>query len=77
MDSLGIGPLQGMPPAIQHMLADKLKRFDFAFTVSDCMQPDMPITFASSRFYDLTGYTPSEVGAQWGSAHVTTPLQKS
>jgi hypothetical protein len=64
MDSPDIPCLAGMPPEIQPILADKLKRLDFAFTLADCMQPDMPITFASSRFYELTGYTPSEVSSR-------------
>ncbi|KAF8055729.1 PHOT2 [Scenedesmus sp. PABB004] len=48
-------------PAVNEPLRALLGSFDFAFTVSDCGAPDMPIVFASASFYSLTGYAPGEV----------------
>lgn len=50
-----------LPPAVNARLQSLLHSFDFAFVVSDCSQADMPIVFASNKFYDMTGYTPDEV----------------
>jgi PAS domain-containing protein len=50
-----------LPPAVNARLQSLLHSFDFAFVVSDCSQADMPIVFASSKFYDMTGYSPDEV----------------
>lgn len=50
-----------LPPAVNARLQSLLHSFDFAFVVSDCSQPDMPIVFASSKFYEMTGYSPDEV----------------
>jgi hypothetical protein len=37
---------------------------DFAFVISDARAPDMPIIYASDRFFAVTGYGPSEVCAR-------------
>nr|AML77437.1 putative LOV domain-containing protein [Heterochlamydomonas inaequalis] len=50
-----------LPPAVDEFLQQHLKAFDFAFTVSDPTKPDNPIVYASSRFYEVTGYGPEEV----------------
>lgn len=50
----------GLPPLNTH-LQQLLASYDFAFVVSDCSERDMPIVFASSKFYDVTGYSPQEV----------------
>nr|AML79331.1 putative LOV domain-containing protein [Chlamydomonas sp. BC-2016] len=48
-------------PAVDSALEDALHAFDVAFTISDPTQADHPIVFASSKFYELTGYTTNEV----------------
>lgn len=50
-----------LPPAINERLQGMLQEYSFAFVVSDCSKPDMPIVFASSQFYDMTGYQADEV----------------
>jgi hypothetical protein len=55
-----------LPPAVNSRLQSLLHSFDFAFVVSDCSQPDMPIVFASSKFYEMTGYSADEVRATRG-----------
>jgi hypothetical protein len=50
-----------LPPAVNARLQSLLHSFDFAFVVSDCSQADMPIVFASSKFFEMTGYSPEEV----------------
>ena len=50
-----------LPPEINNFLRNQLKGLDFAFTISDPTKADCPISFASQRFYELTGYTPDEV----------------
>lgn len=50
-----------VPPAVSTYIDSKLRNFNFAFVVSDCSKPDMPICYASSQFYELTGYTAAEV----------------
>jgi phototropin len=42
-------------------LAQRLEQLQFAFVISDCREPDCPITYASKAFHDMTGYTPAEV----------------
>eukprot|EP00877_Chromochloris_zofingiensis_P005967 jgi/Chrzof1/1623/Cz10g14280.t1 len=50
-----------VPPAVSTYIDSKLRNFNFAFVVSDCSKPDMPICYASSQFYELTGYTAAEI----------------
>lgn len=50
-----------VPPEVSTVLHDKLDGMDFAFVVSDCMQTDMPIVYASPRFLEMTGYDEQEV----------------
>lgn len=51
----------GLPPGVDERLQALLQTFSFAFVVSDCSKADMPIVFASSHFYEMTGYTADEV----------------
>lgn len=53
-----------LPPAVNDFLQKNLKRFDFAFTVSNPQEPDNPICYASAQFYKMTGYTPEETIAR-------------
>lgn len=50
-----------LPPGISDRLQGMLQDFSFAFVVSDCSKPDMPIVFASSQLYLMTGYQADEV----------------
>ena len=52
-----------LPPKVKGVLQQQIQSLDFAFVISDCSKEDMPITFASSKFYELTGYGPQEVRA--------------
>ncbi|KAK9813291.1 hypothetical protein WJX72_011934 [[Myrmecia] bisecta] len=42
-------------------LEKQLSSYNFAFTIADCGQRDMPIVYCSPQFEDLTGYKPDEV----------------
>ncbi|KAL3158315.1 hypothetical protein ABBQ38_010559 [Trebouxia sp. C0009 RCD-2024] len=48
-------------PELDEQLATILNALQFCFVLADCREPDNPITYASSGFYDLTGYSPDEV----------------
>lgn len=48
-------------PEVDEQLATILNALQFCFVLADCRQPDNPITYASSGFYNLTGYSPHEV----------------
>eukprot|EP00775_Hariotina_reticulata_P006688 gene6688-6911_t len=50
-----------LPPGIDKLLEHQLQQLDFAFVISDATAADTPICFASSKFYEMTGYNPSEV----------------
>lgn len=52
---------QALPAAIDRQLQEMLQNFSFAFVVSDCSKPDMPIVYASNEFYVMTGYSANEV----------------
>lgn len=49
-------------PGLDAKLLRQMQGLDFAFVVSDAQQADMPIMFASDRFYEVTGYSVDEVG---------------
>lgn len=48
-------------PKVDGQLAGKLEALQCCFVLADCREPDLPITFASSGFYELTGYSPDQV----------------
>ena len=48
-------------PKVDEQLAGKLEALQCCFVLADCREPDHPITFASSGFYELTGYSPDQV----------------
>nr|AML78151.1 putative LOV domain-containing protein [Philonotis fontana] len=48
-------------PKVSRDLKDALSTFQQTFVVSDATQPDFPILYASAGFFNMTGYTPSEV----------------
>jgi phototropin len=48
-------------PAVDAFLKTRLVDFNFAFVLSDPTKKDNPISYASSKFYELTGYSPEEV----------------
>jgi PAS domain-containing protein len=50
-----------LPAGINKLLEQQLQQLDFAFVISDATAADMPICFASSKFYEMTGYQPTEV----------------
>ncbi len=47
--------------ACDEFLKSRLVDFKFAFVLSDPQLPDNPICFASSQFYELTGYGPEDI----------------
>nr|AML78441.1 putative LOV domain-containing protein [Frisvollia varia] len=50
-----------MPVRVSADLLDALSSFKQTFVVSDATQPDYPIMYASSGFYNMTGYSAREV----------------
>ena len=48
-------------PKLDEQLATQLEALQCCFVLADCQEPDHPITYASSGFYDLTGYSPNQV----------------
>lgn len=48
-------------PKVSRDLKDALSTFQQTFVVSDATQPDFPILYASAGFFNMTGYSPSEV----------------
>ncbi|GAB4822542.1 hypothetical protein N2152v2_009588 [Parachlorella kessleri] len=46
---------------IRQAFSSLLEGFHFAFVVSNPREPDNPIVYASSSFFELTGYSPAEV----------------
>lgn len=55
----------GMPRVSQE-LKDALATLQQTFVVSDATKPDCPIMYASSGFFDMTGYSSKEViGRNW------------
>ena len=54
------------PVAIIDELQGALSTFQQTFVVSDALQPDLPIMYASAGFFSMTGYSPREViGCNW------------
>lgn len=54
------------PAAIIDELQGALSTFQQTFVVSDALQPDLPILYASAGFFSMTGYSPREViGCNW------------
>mmetsp|Transcript_7236 Transcript_7236/g.15790 ORF Transcript_7236/g.15790 Transcript_7236/m.15790 type:complete len:424 (-) Transcript_7236:117-1388(-) len=49
------------PPEVDKWLQEHLSGFNFAFTVTDPLQPDNPIVYASTHFCEMTGYPMEEV----------------
>jgi hypothetical protein len=57
---------QVAPVAIIDELQGALSTFQQTFVVSDALQPDLPIMYASAGFFSMTGYSPREViGCNW------------
>lgn len=53
-------------PRVSQELKDALATLQQTFVVSDATKPDCPIVYASSGFFDMTGYSSKEViGRNW------------
>lgn len=65
---------QALPAAIDRQLQEMLQNFSFAFVVSDCSKPDMPIVYASNEFYVMTGYSANEVRLDHGLTDTLTAM---
>nr|AML76430.1 putative LOV domain-containing protein [Chaetopeltis orbicularis] len=50
-----------IPPEVDQFLKNKLNTFEFAFTITDPYKPDNPISFASAKFCEMTGYDSIEI----------------
>ncbi|KAK4487645.1 hypothetical protein RD792_005699 [Penstemon davidsonii] len=48
-------------PRVSQEIKDALATLQQTFVVSDATKPDCPITYASSGFFTMTGYSPKEV----------------
>nr|AML79198.1 putative LOV domain-containing protein [Galium boreale] len=48
-------------PRVSQELKDALSSLQQTFVVSDATKPECPIMYASSGFFDMTGYSPKEV----------------
>ena len=53
-------------PRVSQELKDALSTLQQTFVVSDATKPDCPIVYASSGFFEMTGYSSKEViGRNW------------
>lgn len=53
-------------PRVSQELKDALATLQQTFVVSDATKPDCPIVYASSGFFEMTGYSSKEVvGRNW------------
>ena len=63
------------PVAIIDELQGALSTFQQTFVVSDALQPDLPIMYASAGFFSMTGYSPREViGCNWCFSTIHLPF---